>query len=94
MYSHCWVPGDAEKGDTFNCAVRPCDLPFAVPVIVSGNEPVAAAWVAIRESVALPGPVGVIWVLIPVGVLETVSVGAPVAAPLMAVLIVVDDEPP
>ena len=88
------MPGDAEKGDTFNCAVRLCDLPFAVPVIVSGNEPVAAAWVAIRESVALPGPVGVIWVLIPVGVLETVSVGAPVAAPLMAVLIVVDDEPP
>ena len=94
MYSHCWVPGAGEKEDTFNSVVRLCDFPFAVPVIVSGNEPVAAAWVAVRESVALPGPVGVICVVIPVGVLETVSAGAPANVPVVEVLIVVDEEPP
>ena len=71
-----------------------CDLPFAVPVTVTGNDPVAAAGEAIRERVALPGPVGVIWAVTPAGVPETVSVGVPAVAPLVVVLIVAEDEPP
>lgn len=65
-----------------------------MPVIVSGKEPVASTWVAVREAVALPGPAGEFCVVIQVGVLETVSAGASAAVPVVEVLIIVDEEPP
>ena len=61
---------------------------------MSGNGPVAAVWLAVKEIVAFPEPVGVICELTPVGVPETVKVGAPVPPPIIVVLIVTDDEPP
>ena len=60
---------------------------------VSGNGPVAAVWLAVKERVAFPEPAGVICELTPAAVPETVKVGAPVPPPIIVVLIVTDDEP-
>ena len=59
----------------FSCAVWLCVIPFAVPVMVTGNEPAAAAALAVSAHAAFPSAIDVILEVTPSGKPATVRVG-------------------